>query len=247
MSGGCAARAPGFRPVIVIPAHDEQADIERVLRGIREHCEFPVVVVDDASSDRTAERARSAGATVLPLPLQLGAWGATQAGMRYALRHGYDCVMTMDADGQHEPVWIQRLMAPVLAAETDVAIGCCPQRGSRLRHVAWRILKRVSGLSLQDITSGFRVYNRDALELLASPRATLLEYQDVGVLSLLHNAGLNTLDVEVTMLPRRSGVSRVYHSWFAVTYYMCHTMLLGLSKRRMRSQGAAPPPTESER
>jgi glycosyltransferase involved in cell wall biosynthesis len=246
MSGGGAARAPGSRPLIVIPAHDEQADIERVLRGIREHCEFPVVVVDDASSDRTAERARSAGATVLPLPLQLGAWGATQAGMRYALRHGYDSVMTMDADGQHEPVWIRRLMQPVRDGEAHVAIGCCTDRGSRLRRIAWRILKRVSGLSLEDITSGFRVYDRAAVELLASREATLLEYQDVGVLSLLHAADLNTVDLGVTMLPRRSGVSRVYHSWFAVTYYMCHTVLLGFSKRRLRARKPFVSPNDKE-
>ncbi|MEJ2534518.1 MAG: glycosyltransferase family 2 protein, partial [Gammaproteobacteria bacterium] len=130
------------RPIIVIPAHDEQADIGRVLLGIREHCPHPVVVVDDLSTDRTAECARAAGAIVLPLPVQLGAWGATQAGMRYALRHGYDCVMTMDADGQHEPVWIRRLMQPVFDRDADVTIGCCTDRGSRLRRIAWRILKR---------------------------------------------------------------------------------------------------------
>ena len=222
------------RGVIVIPAHNEERDIGRVIREIRRYCSLPVVVVDDASSDQTVKRARAAGAEVLPLALQLGAWGATQAGMRYALREGYRHVVTMDADGQHEAVWLESLMAPVLDGSADVSIGCCVRRGSKLRKVAWRLLKWGSGLSLEDITSGFRAYNHDAVRLLASWQATLLEFQDVGVLVMLNKAGLRIRDIDVTMLPRRSGTSRVYHSWFAVIYYMCYTMLLGVSKRPLR-------------
>jgi hypothetical protein len=114
------------------------------------------------------------------------------------------------------------------------------RRGSRARKVAWRLLKAVSALKLEDITSGFRVYNREALRWLAGWQATLLEFQDVGVLVILRNAGLRVEDVEVTMLPRRSGASRIFHSWFAVAYYMCYTVLLGASKRRGRAPVAPP-------
>ena len=72
------------------------------------------------------------------------------------------------------------------------------------------------------------------MELLARREATLLEYQDVGVLVLLRNAGLHLVDVDVTMLPRTSGASRIYHSWLVVAYYMAHTLLLGFSKRKTR-------------
>lgn len=217
--------------VIVIPAHNEERDIGRVLREIRRYSDLPVVVVDDASSDSTVQRARAAGAVVLPLHLQLGAWGATQAGIRYALREGYTHVVTMDADGQHEAVWLKSLLQPVIDGAADVAIGCCVRRGSKLRKVAWRLLKLVSGLSLEDITSGFRAYNHEAMRLLSAWPATLLEFQDVGVLVMLRNANLRIRDIDVTMLPRRSGTSRVYHSWFAVLYYMSYTLLLGFSKR----------------
>ncbi|KAA9133368.1 glycosyltransferase family 2 protein [Marinihelvus fidelis] len=223
-----------LRCLVVIPAHNEQGDIAQVVREVREDHGLDVVVVDDASTDATVKKARQAGALVLPLSIQLGAWGAIQAGMRYALRAGYHNVLTMDADGQHEAVWIPNLLGPVESGTSDVTIGCCVRRGSWMRKIAWKILKAVSGLTREDITSGFRAYNRDAFRLLASRQATLLEYQDVGVLVLLRNAGLDTHDVEVTMLPRRSGTSRVYHSWFAVIYYMCHTILLGFSKRRVR-------------
>ena len=93
------------------------------------------------------------------------------------------------------------------------------------------MMKQVSGLSLEDITSGLRVYNRRALIELAGWRATILDYQDVGVLLLLQSRGLRIVDVEVSMRPRRSGSSRVFHSWLMVAYYMCHTLMLGLTKR----------------
>ncbi len=222
------------RCVVVIPAFNEQRDIATVVREVRRVSGFPVLVVDDCSTDDTVRLARTAGAEVIPLSQQLGAWGAIQTGLRHACRRGYRFALTMDADGQHEAAWIERLFEPVIKGEADVSIGCCVRRGSRLRKVAWILLKAASGLKMEDITSGFRVYNRRAMELLSNREATLLEYQDVGVLVLLRNAGLHLVDVDVTMLPRTSGTSRVYHSWLVVAYYMAHTLLLGFSKRRVR-------------
>jgi glycosyltransferase involved in cell wall biosynthesis len=219
---------------VVIPAYNEQKDIGAVVREVRRVSGFPVLVVDDCSKDDTIALARAAGARVIPLSQQLGAWGALQTGLRYACREGYDFALTMDADGQHEAVWIDKLFAPVIEGDADVSIGCCVRRGSRLRKIAWVMLKAASGLKMEDITSGFRVYNQRAMALLAGPEATLLEYQDVGVLTLLKNAGLQIVDVDVTMLPRTSGTSRVYHSWLVVAYYMAHTLLLGFSKRDVR-------------
>lgn len=220
--------------IVIIPAFNEQRDIGGVVREIRGVSGFPVVVVDDCSTDDTARIARDAGARVIPLSQQLGAWGATQTGLRFARGAGYEYALTMDADGQHETVWMEKLLEPVVAGRADVSIGCCVRRGSRLRKIAWVMLKAASGLRLEDITSGFRVYNRAALELLSGREATLLEYQDVGVLILLKDAGLHLEEVDVTMLPRTSGTSRVYHSWLVVAYYMAHTLLLGFSKRRVR-------------
>ena len=90
------------------------------------------------------------------------------------------------------------------------------------------------GHRVQDLTSGFRVYDRVAIRRLAGWQATLLEYQDVGVLAMLKASGLRIMDVEVDMLPRRHGISRVFHSWASVIYYMSHTLLLGLTKRGIR-------------
>ena len=171
--------------VILIPAFNESAVIAEVIADIRSHCDCPVLVIDDASTDATIALARQAGATVIPLPAQLGAWGATQTGLRYARRHGYDMAVTMDADGLHEASALRALLEPVTRGNADVAIGACTQRGSTLRKIAWSLMKKTSGLTLEDLTSGFRAYNRKAIDELAGWQATLLDYQDIGVLLLL--------------------------------------------------------------
>lgn len=222
---------PDINGIVIMPAFNEQRDIAAVIHEVQRATSLQILVVDDSSTDQTAEMARKAGARVMSLSQNLGAWGAIQAGLRYACEKGFDYAMTMDADGQHEAVWINEMFAPVTADQADVSIGCCIRRGSKLRKIAWVMLKFASGLKMEDITSGFRVYNRRAMELLSGKEATLLEYQDVGVLVLLKNSGLRLQDVDVTMLPRTSGTSRVYSSWVVVAYYMAHTLLLGISKR----------------
>ena len=222
--------------VVVIPAHNEEEDIAHVIGEINQYSNFPVVVIDDASTDNTIRIARNAGAVVIPLAVQLGAWGATQAGLRYALKNDYAYAITMDADGQHLAESLPDLLKPIIAKEADVTIGACTRRGSALRKIAWSLMKRVSGLRLEDLTSGFRVYDRRAMRKLAAWQATLLEYQDVGVLAMLQASGIVIKDVEVNMLPRRHGISRVFYSWSSVFYYMSYTMLLSLTKRGMKHE-----------
>ena len=220
--------------IVIIPAHNEAQDIAFVIREIHKHSNFPVVVIDDASTDETAAVAASAGATVIPLTLQLGAWGATQTGLRYALTNNFSHAITMDADGQHLAESLQDLIEPIINKEADVTIGSCTRRGSAMRQLAWTLMKRISGLKLEDLTSGFRVYDHRAIRKLSSWQATLLEYQDVGVLAMLQASGLRIRDVEVKMLPRRHGISRIFHSWRSVIYYMGYTMLLSFTKRGVR-------------
>lgn len=240
MTGPEASRRDPVLPhcVVLIPAHNEAEDIGFVIGELNRCCDYPVVVVDDASGDETIAAARAAGATVIPLAVQLGAWGATQAGLRYALRKGFAYAITMDADGQHQAESLPALLQPIIEDRADVVIGACTQRGSMLRKIAWQLMKKVSGLRLEDLTSGFRVYDYRAIRRLAGWQATLLEYQDVGVLASLQASGLRIVDVEVDMLQRRHGISRVFYSWASVAYYMAYTLLLGLTKRGMKHQQA---------
>ncbi len=219
------------RCIVIIPAYNESTDISYVIKEIHKHSNFPVLVVDDASTDDTIIKARKAGARVVPLAVQLGAWGATQTGLRYALTNNYAYAITMDADGQHLAESLPALLEPIIKKEADVTIGTCTKRGSISRRIAWNLMKRVSGLRLEDLTSGFRVYDRRAIRRLAAWQATLLEYQDVGVLAMLQASGIRIKDVEVSMVPRRSGISRIFYSWASVIYYMAYTLLLGFTKR----------------
>jgi hypothetical protein len=198
---------------------------------VKAELDCDVVVIDDVSSDSTIDIARSAGATVLPLTMSLGAWGAMQTGIRYAVKHNYDIAVTLDADGQHPVSSVKALLEPIVACRADVVIGACTQRGSTARHFAWSTFRFISKAKLQDLTSGFRAYNRAAIALLASRKATLLDYQDMGVLILLRKAKLRILEKQVTMSPRIAGHSRVFSSWWTVGKYMFQTSILCFAKR----------------
>jgi len=221
---------PPGSPIILIPAHNEQDTVGAVVQQIRRLGDWPVVVIDDCSSDDTARVARAAGATVLPLAIQLGAWGATQTGLRYALAGGYPAAVTVDADGQHDPASIPDLLAPLAAGEADVVIGAFPARASRNLRWAWAYFRLLTGLRIEDITSGFRAYGAAAIAVLASHEASLLDYQDVGVLLILRRKGLRLAEAPVDMNPRTAGRSRIFHSWWAVSRFLLQTSILGIAR-----------------
>jgi glycosyltransferase involved in cell wall biosynthesis len=212
--------------IILIPAKNEVNTVGKVIATIKTHSAATIVVIDDASQDDTAKIARAAGATVLPLPFSLGAWGAIQTGLRYASKHGFNTAITMDADGQHEAESIPALLASIANGQYDMAVGAYPQRGSLLRQIAWTFFRQLSGITVEDLTSGLRAYNRTAMTLLASKSATLLDYQDMGVLLLLHKAGLRVVETPILMHPRIDGHSRIFSSWWAVSRYMLYTGIL---------------------
>ena len=225
--------------LVVVPARDEEGTVGSVVSRARK-LGFDVVVIDDASTDRTAERALEAGAVVLSAPFNLGAWTATQTGIRYALARGYSRVVTLDADGQHDPGDIPGLLnAYEGTTGPNVVIASFPARGSRLRHVAWGMLRAVGLLEVDDLTSGFRCYDLESIRLLSSKPATLLEFQDVGVLLLLRENGLRVEEVPVSMKARRAGKSRIFRSWGSVFYYMTYSLILCLSKTSTARRTAA--------
>jgi len=216
-------------PLIIIPAFNEAETIVSVITAIRKRYRYPVLVVNDMSHDDTARLASAAGARVLNLRAQLGAWGATQTGVVYALKKGYTAVLTLDADGQHEPDYIGDLLDQ-LDCGNDIVIGAYVERCSRARHIARYYFKILTGLQIEDMTSGFRAYNFYAMQVIASKQATLLDYQDVGVLLMCRRAGLRISEVQTPMNLRFNGHSRVFYSWWVVMRYMVQTSILCLSQ-----------------
>lgn len=224
-------RAPALRVMAVVPARDEQADVGAVVKRVIASG-FEAIVVDDHSTDRTREVARAAGATVLELPFHSGSWAAIQTGLRYAQHCGCSHVVTLDADGQHNPEDIANLLGGMDAPDSpNVVIGACVERANRRRRIAWRTLRWFSGLQINDLTSGFRVYDRAAVDLLASQQHTLIEYQDVGVLLCLRQSNLRISEIGVDMQARCHGMSRIFNSWPMVAYYLIYTALIGSSRR----------------
>ncbi|WP_119977521.1 glycosyltransferase family 2 protein [Shewanella algidipiscicola] len=226
-----------MKTAIVIPAFNEQVSICEVLAPLLQMTEFDIIVVDDASTDHTLELvSANPQIIVLPLAVNIGAWKAMQTGIRYCHLNNYQRVITFDADGQHLANCIPALCCYQESSGHDVVIGSCPERGSIARHIAWKLFRALSGIKVEDLTSGLRVYGRAAIEILSTREASLLEYQDVGVLLMLKTFGLSFSEVPVDMNRRVDGISRIFYSWGAVAYYMTHTTLLCISKVRMSNE-----------
>lgn len=164
------------RVLAVIPAWNEEQCVGEVVAELREHHPaLDILVIDDGSGDSTALQAQIAGALVCRLPFNLGVGGAMRAGYRYAYRMGYTAVVQVDADGQHDPRYLSALLT-CLDGDADIVIGArfagvgsYAARGPRrwAMSVLAIVLSRLAGTRLTDVTSGFRVANRRAIEVFA--------------------------------------------------------------------------------
>lgn len=206
------ASAP-TRPLVVIPAFNEAESISTVLAELSlQPAPLPVLVIDDGSTDGTAAKARSDGVNVVSLPFNVGVGGAMRTGYVYAMRQGFDAVVQVDADGQHEPAAVSELIAGL--ADADVVVGsrfagvgdyrvAGPRRWA-MRLLAWS-LSRLTGTRLTDVTSGFRATGPAALPLFARDYPEEYLGDTVESLVLAHRAGLRVAEVAVSMRPRMAG------------------------------------------
>lgn len=227
------------RCLVVVPALNEEAAVADVVAGVHEVMpNAHVVVVDDGSSDRTSDVARAAGADVIVLPFNVGVGGALRAGFRFARRFGYDRVVQVDGDGQHNPVHIPQLLAAL--ADADVVIGArfagvgdYVVKGPRklaMRLLA-RSLSRRTGQHLTDTTSGFRAFNRRAVELFAVDYPAEYLGDTVEALVIAARAGLRVTQIPVEMRPRTSGAPSQH--WFKSMVYLGR-VFLALAMSRVR-------------
>jgi glycosyltransferase involved in cell wall biosynthesis len=227
----------------VVPAYNESATIVAVIEALRKHAPmFDTLVIDDGSTDGTSALAAGAGAQVLKLPFNLGIGGAVQTGFVYAHEHGYDFLAQVDADGQHDSVELMRLIATMEAQPADMVCGSrfltddyeYPAPISRRTgiHIFAFLLSRIIGMRVSDPTSGFRLYNRRAIELFA--RDYPHDYPEVEAVLILHHHRLRMCEVPVQMYARGGGISSIGTGKSA--YYMVKVLLalfVGLGRRRI--------------
>jgi glycosyltransferase involved in cell wall biosynthesis len=231
------------RRIAVVPAFNEQQNVGRVIEEIREFDpDLDIVVVDDGSVDATAAVARQHGAIVLQLPFNLGIGGAVQTGFRYAYEHDYDLAVRVDGDGQHDPSQLDRVIAPILAGDADIAVGSRfvadsdGYRSSRSRRIGIRVLalvvSRIVGRRVTDTTSGFQALNRKGIALFA--RDYPHDYPEVEATVMVSRHRLRSVEVAVSMRERTSGRSSI--TALRSVYYMIKVLLaifVGLFRRNV--------------
>ena len=235
---------PGERLIVVIPAYNEQGRVGAVINGVRATIpDADVLVVDDGSHDGTAAEALRAGAVVVSLPVNLGYGAALQTGYKYAVRHDYDLVGQIDADGQHQPEQIALMLAKMRNGDVDVVIGSRfldrdgHYRPSRARKVGMGLFGRVaSALTRQHIsdpTSGFQIIRSDVARFFCS-EVYPSDYPDADILILLHRSGYRVSEVGVQMLPPPGKSMHSGHRSLYYVYKMSLSILVTLMRPRAK-------------
>lgn len=215
------------RLLILIPAYNEQGAIRQVVTQVREVMPAAdVLVIDDGSRDATAREAEAAGAFVLRHPFNLCVGGAVQTGLKFAQQAGYDVVIRLDGDGQHDPADIPRLYTALQTRqvdviiysrflETDNVITPIPRLRRLGIHLFALAVTLLTGRRATDTTSGFIGMNRHAITTLAAYMPQ--DYPEVESRIILYKAGLTALELPGRMQARHAGVSSI-DSWRSIYY-----------------------------
>ncbi len=233
--------------LVVVPALNEEHSVGDVVATTRK-LGYDVCVVDDGSTDATAARARAAGAIVLGVPLNLGVGGALRCGFRWALAHGYDAVVQVDADGQHDPAEAVALLARMQETGADLVIGSRFVEGAGeyavhgARRFAMNLLARraarATGVHVLDSTSGFRAIRRPLLDRFAMDYP--IDYLGDTVEALIEagRSGARIVEHPISAAPRAHGRSSA--SLAASIWYVARVLIateLMHNRRRRRATG----------
>ena len=235
------AAGPG-EVLILVPAFNEEAALGSVIRELNEVVPgVPVLVLDDCSTDSTLPVAQASGAEVLSMPCHLGLGGCVQAGYKLAYELGYEYVVRVDGDGQHDPIYIARILEVLKSSACDMVIGSRyvdrdhPYtnwvRGAGI-FVFRLMLRPILGKTVHDPTSGFVGVKRTALAIFS--RSFPLEYPEIEALVVLQRKRFRFEEVPCRMRERRGGRSSITAG--RSLYYIVHVML-GVFVNILRFEG----------
>lgn len=220
-----------MKNLIIIPAYNESANINDTVENIQKTVpDFDYVVINDHSKDNTLGILKENHFNYVNLPVNLGIGGAVQTGYKYALENGYDTVVQVDADGQHDVSYLKNLVNRMEKEQADMVIGSrfITNEGFQstfMRRVGinyfTRMIKHLTGHVITDPTSGFRLANRRVISLFAESYPT--DYPEPESIVYLLKRNLKVVEEPVQMKERQGGVSSIRMS--SSVYYMIKVTL----------------------
>ena len=220
-----------MRKLIIIPAYNESANIVNTVRTIETTVpDYDYVVINDCSTDNTLEILKRENLNYINLPVNLGIGGAVQTGYKYALENNYDMAVQVDGDGQHDPRYLHALEKALLDENADMAVGSRFIKNEGFQSTFMRrvgityftkIIHMLTGQTITDPTSGFRLVNKDVISLFARdyPR----DYPEPESIVTLLKQKKKVVEVPVQMKERQGGESSI-KLWNSV-YYMIKVSL----------------------
>lgn len=203
--------------LIIIPAYNEEENISNVVRELTDHYpQYDYVVINDGSRDRTSRICKENHIHLISLPLNLGLTGAFRTGMKYAYRNGYDCALQFDADGQHDPQYIDALLKTMEETNADIVIGSRyvhDKKSFGMRAAGNSIIsffiRLTTGKKIKDSTSGMRLYSRRVMRFYAQ---SINFDPEPDTIAYLIRCGAKVEEVQVSIRERAGG-----HSYFRLS------------------------------
>ncbi|MGV8049255.1 MAG: glycosyltransferase family 2 protein [Anaerolineaceae bacterium] len=203
------------RGLVLIPAYNEELRVTKVVLGALEF--LPVLVVDDGSIDATALQARSAGAEVIRQKPNQGKGAALQAGFTWALNQNYDFVMTLDADGQHDPEEIPSFLSAYSARQADLIIGqrdfsSMPAVRRASNSLGARLLSWAVGQRIPDNQSGYRLISRRLMKFSGEPAEPGFEFEvEMIVRCIVNGCELEWVPIRTIYADEKSHIRPLHH------------------------------------
>ncbi|MED0659934.1 glycosyltransferase family 2 protein [Bacillus smithii] len=219
--------------LIIIPAYNEEDTIHHTVNRLRNSCSYDFIVVNDGSTDRTEEILNEHQIPHISLAANLGIGGAMQTGYIYAYRNGYDYAIQLDADGQHDPKDLEKLVQAITGSDFDMVIGSrfvekTGYKGSWIRRLGiyyfYYMLKWIAHIKVTDPTSGYRIVNRKVMKEFV--RHYPVDYPEVEVLVKLAHQNFKIKEIKVEMNERQGGQSSI--TPFRSIYYMLKVTFFSL-------------------